>query len=222
MALILHGPMVSEARGSVGGVVFSRNQHGAYTRNRTKPVNPNTMRQSAARLRVEQLQQAWVDDLTQDQRDGWEEYASGSPTTNRLGQTTILAGINAFIRTNSLYLLAGGTRIDDAPPFNGTAALPNIAYTADTTDGINVDTVSPAPAAGDAMLFFVSPAKPPTVNFFKSGYVLTLTNVGTLTVPFELKPPAGVIAGQKYFIEARLVTADGRVTSRFQQSIIVA
>ena len=48
MALIKTGPAVAVISGSVGGTVFSRNKGGAYMRNRSIPVNP----QSAAQVVV--------------------------------------------------------------------------------------------------------------------------------------------------------------------------
>lgn len=217
--LFLPGPAIAEARGSIGGTVFSRNRHGAYTRNRSVPVNPNTSRQAAVRLRVEQLQQAWREELTNAERSAWDDYADGSPVPNRLGQQTKLTGINTYIRTNSLYMQAGGTRIDAAPPTNGVAALPNITYTGDTTDGLQATVVDPAMATDDAMLFFVSPPKPFSVNFFGQGFSITKFTLSTQTLPFELKPNTDVAIGQRYFIEARAVFADGRPSQRFMQRV---
>lgn len=221
MAIFLPGPAIAEARGSIGGTVFSRNRHGAYMRNRVKPVNPNTERQANARLRVEQLQQHWRETLTDTERKAWEDYAKGTPTLNALGQSTILSGVNMYIRTNSLYLQAGGTRIDTAPPTNGVAALPSITYDSAAATGIRVTAISPAPIALQAMLFFISPPKATSVNFFGRGYVFTTVNLGVMAANFVVLGPAFTAVGQKFFIEARSVTPDGRPSERFQQNVIM-
>ena len=217
MAIFIPGPAIAEARGSVGGTVFSRNTHGAYMRNRSVPVNPNTARQAAIRLKVEQLQAIWRDTLTTAQRTAWNDYASQTPVLNRVGQSTKLSGINMYIRTNSLYLTAGGTRIDAAPPVNGVAPLPDITYNGTTVLGVNVTAVNPSMAANDAMLFFVSPPKAQSVNFFGSGFTITKFTLGVQTLPFNLIPALTPLVGQRYFIEARSVFANGRPTERFQQ-----
>ncbi|GAH76569.1 unnamed protein product [marine sediment metagenome] len=64
MALIKYGVGIADASGSAGGVVFARNKSGAYIRNRTKPVNPKSTRQEAARAVVSYLAQRWHEDLT--------------------------------------------------------------------------------------------------------------------------------------------------------------
>jgi hypothetical protein len=49
--LILMGLIGQEGSGSSGSATLSRNRSGHYLRARRNPVNPNTARQQAARLR---------------------------------------------------------------------------------------------------------------------------------------------------------------------------
>lgn len=219
MAIFNGGALVGEIRGSAGGLTFSRNTHGQYIRTRAKPVNPNTMRQSQARQRVETIQSAWRNTLTQLQRTGWDDYAKGSPVLNKLGNQTILSGLNMFLRYNAIYLQAGGTLRSAPPPVNGIKALPVVTITGDTTDGIVITTLLPALAANDAMIAFISPPKSFTVNFFGSGFTQTVPSLGVMTLPFELVPAASLAIGQRYFIDFRAAFANGVPSERFLQHV---
>lgn len=219
MAIFSPGPMIAEARGSVGGTVFSRNTHGAYTRNRTVPVNPQTVRQTQMRIFLETLQQRWRETLSQAQRDAWESYARGTPGLNKLGFGTILSGINVYIRTNSLLLLAGGSINDTAPATNGVAALPLTTFDSVAATGIRVVTIDPAPALGDATMFWISSPKAKTVNFFNGPWFYTNYAFGPILLPYTVLGPAFTTAGQRFFVRQRTVFADGRASAPFHTTI---
>jgi len=46
MAIIKFSAIVSDARGKIGGNVFSRNKGGSYIRSYVKPINPSTPKQT--------------------------------------------------------------------------------------------------------------------------------------------------------------------------------
>jgi len=213
--------MIAEARGSVGGTVFSRNQHGAYTRYRAVPVNPATARQTFVRQLVEDLQAFWRDTLTQAQRDAWEGYAAGSARVNKLGFQTFISGVNAYIAYNVFAIQCGLTRRDDAPTNTGSAGAPLITISATVADGLRVTGTSPLTAVGQAAAWYVSPAKPQTVNFFKGPFVSTVALNGVQATPIVLKAPALVSLGQKYFVGYRFADAQARLSEKFVYSAIV-
>ena len=47
--MLFRGTHLTDASGSLSGVTYSHNRGGAYTRNRSIPVNPNTVQQQAVR-----------------------------------------------------------------------------------------------------------------------------------------------------------------------------
>ena len=63
--------LVTQASGSVGGMTFSRNRYGMYTRAKGLPVNPNSEFQQAVRQIFSGLSSAWNGVLTSGQRSGW-------------------------------------------------------------------------------------------------------------------------------------------------------
>ena len=74
IARILFGNIVSEARGKLGGVVFSRNTSGAYARQKVSPVQPRTPAQLNQRSRLTAVSKVW-ETLTQNQREAWKAFS---------------------------------------------------------------------------------------------------------------------------------------------------
>lgn len=101
--------------GSVGGLTYSHNRAGMYTRARATPVNPATTRQSAVRNALAAMVVYWHNDLTSAERAAWDTYAENTPLTDPLGQQQNVTGQNMFLRTNILRSRLALSIIDAAP-----------------------------------------------------------------------------------------------------------
>lgn len=88
--------IIADARGSVNGTTFSRNKAGAYMRNRTRPINPNSTRQQAVRAAMNNLA---FDFQTFDRAtvNSWNEIAATYPAFNKLGEEYIQSGKQLYI-----------------------------------------------------------------------------------------------------------------------------
>lgn len=115
MATVKYGASISDARGSVGGTVMSRNLAGAYTRARVAPVNRNTPKQSLVRQNFGANSKMWSGTLTGDQRSAWTLFAQANPVPNRLGDSIILSGLAMFLGLNQTLSQIGAAPILDAP-----------------------------------------------------------------------------------------------------------
>ena len=122
MANVLFGGGVAAMAGSIGGTVFSRGAGGAIARNRTKPVNKRSALQSARRANSAYLATYWSGTLTVAQRADWNAYAAGTSWTNKLGSSIENSGLSAFVRLNTLRILAGLALSAPAPTAMGHAA----------------------------------------------------------------------------------------------------
>ena len=228
MALITPGPLVAEIRGSVGGTTFSRNRHGMYTRARAIPVNPTTPSQVLARSRFNQLATYWRDTLVQAQRDAWDVYAKNTPWTNAVGQSTLLTGMNHFVRSNTALLQIGEAVLVPAPVSFGLpdqevlwgqatdATLQNVAvvYTFDTsTDDQHYLFYQGQPVPG-SHTFFAGPWRYLGVISGDAG------SPPTSPETFPCVYPVG--AGQNSFVYCRRIDPDGRLTEPFRYSDIVS
>lgn len=216
MALIILGPMVSEARGSIGGTTFARNRSGAFARLRVVPTNPATARQTEVRALMATLQTAWRDTLTIAERDGWQNYAASLSLVNRVGGPSRLTGPNIYIRANSILLRAGITRLDIPPDTFGGAPFPVMTFTGSEDNGLEIQTIFPALGPGDVLQVRSSTPKPRTINYFETGFAYTSFFIGVQPVPYIVLTDVQVTNGTRTFMKIRLVKANGQVSQDFR------
>lgn len=228
MALIKLGALVSNISGSIGGTTFARNRGGAYIRNRTIPLNPQTPRQVAVRQIFGSLSNLWSTTVSAVQRTAWELYASNVPLTNSLGEDRNVSGINMYSRGNALLLDTGGVREDDGPIIftKGPSFTPTITLDAATDTLTVTDLGGYAPSTDGAIGLLISQGKPqqPGVSFYKAPFqkVSGTQETDLLTLPTAVPLAFPIAAGQAVFIRTTQVTIDGRVGTPVVQRFLVA
>lgn len=170
--------------GSIGGLTASHNKGGQYFRRRSVPTNPNTLRQQIVRAVTGGLVQSWTNDLTDAERQAWRAYAENTPTTDSLGQTIQMSGINAFVKSNAIKRQfeqltdTPGSILAAAPViFNtGQPIASNVQFAINNTTPPGILTIDwnlagPAPDNGDAFLF-VAPPQTAGTRYYKGPYQL--------------------------------------------------
>lgn len=179
MAKVLYGPMVSDARGKLGGIVYSRNTSGAYVRSKVSPVQPESLKQMAQRSRLIGISKAWVD-LTQNQRTSWKNFAIGHLFVDVFGLAKKLTGQMMYMKLNLALLSNGFAVIVDPPTDLDVVSLTSVGLTNLTSGLVEGVTVT---AAGTGY------TSPPTVGFSGGGgsgaaatAFLVATSVATVTV----------------------------------------
>lgn len=216
--------------GSIGATVYSHNRYGAYVRARSIPVNPNTDAQVAARNRVRDLTIHWQNTLTQVQRDAWDLYAQNVPWLNKLGDSILLTGLAMYVRSNTIVLQAGLTRVDAAPTiFNLASAEQSLgASAAAATQQLSVtfdDTAAWCSEDGASQLLFMGAPQNAARTFFGGPYkYLTQIDGDSLTPPTS--PVAAIPtvwpfgAGQRIWVQSRILRADGRLSQLAQVNFL--
>lgn len=106
MAKIKFGMMMTDARGKLGGQVFSKNRSGAYVRTKVTPSNPQTAFQTSVRQAFGGFSQAWSG-LTDGVRAGWNNAVSSWGRTDVFGDLVNPTGKNLFLRLNQQATQAG-------------------------------------------------------------------------------------------------------------------
>lgn len=216
MALVTLGPLISEARGSIGLTVFSRNPSGAYIRNRTTPFNPNSPRQQEVRGQFGFVQFEWRLNTTAAQRRAWVNYAQATVLRNPLGAQHHATGLQMFMRTNALSARAGVGVYYDAPIEPGGAGLPLVTFDFNPIDGFRVAAITPSIGTNAFIQLLFSGIVNQTRNFFAGPYQQTIFLIGPVPLPVTLIPPAGVPPGMRIFIDLRHVDNTGRVGNNFR------
>ena len=168
MARIKFGHGVADARGSVGGTVFSRNASGAYMREKVTPVNPQSSRQTAVRSRLTTLSKEWAD-LSEVQRSGWAALAQAYPRRDVFGNPLVLSGIAQFQACNGMLLNAGQPSISNPP---ADLLVPELSITtlelASASRTLSIE-VTPLPLGADDLLYLeLTPRFSPGISFYSN------------------------------------------------------
>lgn len=181
MAKVTFGPIVSEARNKVGGVVFSRNPHGAFSRAWAIPPYTNTAAQIAARAAFSTLSERWRVTLTDDQRAGWRALGVRYKHTDVFAQKSNRPGLQAFLRANLALSSVAAATLDDAPRTQRASDPMSITATAasGSPPSIQVDClVDPQPS--EAVQLWVSPQlNPGRAYFFRKMRLIHTEPAGT-------------------------------------------
>ncbi len=231
MALIKHGPVVAGISGSIGGTTFARNRYGAYMRNRTKPINPNTASQQVVRATMAFLTDRWSQTLTAAQRTAWNLYGASVVMLNRLGENINLTGFNHYIRSNSILKRSGRTLVDAGPTiFEVPQADPTLSITAsEATQQITVtfdDTLAWNNEDNGWMHIFQGTPQNAQRNFFAGPWHLFHALSGALAGGAVSPAASGawftITEGQRVWIYARITRADGRTSEPFRADTFIA
>jgi len=225
MALAKYGAGVVQLSGSIAGSVFFRNRFGNCVRPRTKPVNPRSSRQLASRILMMFISEQWGDSpMTDAIRAAWDTYAASISWNNRLGEQVTLTGFDCFVQCNAARITAGGTLITAAPAalglppgdplfaVSGSAASQELSVVFDPALDWNI-------IDNGLMSVYMGKPQKASRNFFAGPYrfadaiegdtALPPTSPATMAAPFTL------VEDQKIWCEARIMEADGRVSTRF-------
>lgn len=198
MALVKFAPLISEVRGAVGQVVFSRNTYSAYVRDRVIPANPNTVAQQTARAFVTTVSQGWSA-LTEPQRIEWRERAIDFSRKNIFGDETKLSGYNLFCKLN-VNRVKLGVGISASPPFfDPPFIIKPSSFVVDTVGVTMVLGWTPAAVATNLLYIYATPGLSTGINFVDSEYrfIKAVTSgtsndiVTAYVAVFGLFPPAG-------------------------------
>lgn len=168
MAKIKFGALVTDARGKLDGIVYSKNQFGAYVRTKVTPVNPNSLRQTEVRNNLSLNSKAWSNVLNDSQRAGWKALAENNPVTDIFGNSQVLTGIALHGRVNNVLRNLTVAPLATAPPNLDVTGLTSMAATAGAGLSTLDITFADTPLAADHQLYiFATGNLPGGVSFFK-------------------------------------------------------
>lgn len=221
------GTIIGEASGSVASLTFSHNRGGQYIRQRSIPVNPGTQFQQTVRNATAQLTARWNGQLTQAQREAWDNYALQVPLPDSLGEPRNVGGIGMYNRSNVGRIQAGLAIVDDGPiVFNLGDLTPPVISDLDPEAQQFELAFSESDAwvqeDGGALLVYGSRAVSRSRNFFKGPYRFAVALLGSSTSPptspVAINNPFPFDSANQLFTQFRATRADGRLTSALRES----
>jgi hypothetical protein len=217
----------AQASGSVGGLTYSHNKGGLYTRARTIPVNPGSAFQTAVRNLMNTQVNRWSNVLTAAERAAWDVFAANVPVLDALGDAIFLSGINWFVKNNVLRRQSGLGQVDAAPTIFTLADLTAPSFTVSATTDLAAVTFDNtddwAAEVGGALIPFFSRPQSAGINFFKGPYRVAPEVQGAASPPSSpasIALPFPVAAGNRVFARFVAVRADGRPSPTMRLSAI--
>lgn len=217
MAVIVFGPLITGARGTIAGTILTANKAGPYARGWSRGPNQRSPAQTLQRRVTAAMAQAWRS-LTQVQRDAWDTWAAlpAQEKFNSLGQSYFASGFNWYVCIND-RLTNVGRAVRTAPPVIARPAAPPIGlYQFRQTPSVGQSYISypAATFAGVDLILFVAVSNSIGVLNKTHGWRLLLQIQGAhATIEYfqpELEAAFGtVLVGQRGFGRCARQTTDG-------------
>lgn len=178
MAKIKFGMMMTDARGKLGGQVFSKNRGGAYIRTKVTPSNPQTQAQAQVRSNLATLSTGW-NGLTAPQIAQWNASVDDWSSTDVFGDIKKPTGKNLYVKLNVNLLNSGQDTIAVPPAKIELPTLVDIAV--DVTTATNTLEIGGLPPLFDCVYQIEACAPVPRgVNFVKNKFrVISYETVST-------------------------------------------
>lgn len=223
--------ILSDARGKLNGMVFTRGRYGAVIRNKVSPVQPGTGAQQLVKQNFGALSASWRD-LTQGERNGWNAAVENWPRNNIFGQQYLQSGLNLYVGLNQNLLTAEQATIVEAPtpaemPIIETGALIASAGGGTITLNITFNSTAAVPA-GYRLVVASTPNISAGRTFVKTLYRVIGTYASatvTTALPLEtvfFNKYGSLIEGQKVFVQVYLIdVVTGQASIPVQQFAIV-
>jgi hypothetical protein len=167
--------------GSYAGQTSSRNRFGQYVRNRSTPVNPNSVPQGNVRARLSNNAAAWRA-LTDVQREGWISLGLSITRSDSLGQSYNLTGFQTYCLINNNKLAAGDAIVSAAPALTDPGTLLTATVTL-TSAAFSIAYTTTPLATGVRLFVFASPQRS-AGRYFEGDYRLIAVTAAAAASPF--------------------------------------
>lgn len=222
--------LISEFSGKQGSTVASHNRFGPYLRNRTIPVNPNTLAQQNARNDLSVATKAWGAQTSTIQA-AWNAAAPGVTLYDRLGRAYHPTGHQYFISVNrTSYVYSGATTVVTAVPAAAApAALVTLTPTAQhTLPAFSVAYTATPLAALTKLIIECTAQLSPGISFVpRSKFRQIVITAAAAASPADILAAytarfGALLAGKKVFVRCTVITSDGQRSAPLQTSLIIA
>lgn len=213
MAKIKFGMMMTDARGKLGGQVFSKNRAGAYIRTKVTPSNPQTQAQAQVRSNLATLSTGW-NSLTAEQIAQWNGSVDDWASTDIFGDIKKPTGKNLYVKLNVNLLNSGQSPIVAPPAKIELPALVDVDVDVILPAGtLSIDGL-PVFAAGTYQIEACAPVAR-GVNFVKNKFrvisYVTQSTAGVVDVSTAYTNKFGSVANaENIFFRIRAIGENGQ------------
>lgn len=182
MAKCKFGMMMTDARGKLGGHVFTKNRSGAIIRTKVTPSNARTERQMFIRNALSSISANWSP-LTQSQRDGFDGAVEQWQGTNIFGDIVNPTGKTLFTKLNLNLVNSLQTQITAVPE---KVKLPNFNVVSVTHDGLEILATLAGNAVGFKIVISATAPQSQGTAFYKGKYRQIGVVAGSVATDIDL------------------------------------
>lgn len=216
MAKIKFGMMMTDARGKLGGQVFSKNRAGAYVRTKVTPSNARTVAQQESRSILGALSIGW-NGLTETAVKAWNEAVNDWKSTDVFGDLKTPSGKNLYIQLNKNLLQSGQSVLGLPPEKTDVAEFAGTAIRIDQTEtSIGIVNLTAVPATTTMQIWATAPIAN-GVNYVKNrmrviGYVPTGTITPSAIWTMYVNKFGALAENQRVAMQFKYITKSGQTS----------
>lgn len=104
MARIIYGSIITDIKGSIGGITYQKNGSGTIARLKPRKTKTNTQKQRDQQPRLKEVQRNW-NELSLTNKVLWNDFASVNNKIGLDGNEKVLTGYQWFVTINQNRLL---------------------------------------------------------------------------------------------------------------------
>jgi len=130
MARIIYGSIITDIKGSIGGITYQKNGSGSIARLKPRKTKANTQKQRDQQPRLKGIQREW-NELTLANKILWNDFASVNNKIGLDGNPKTLTGYQWFLTINQNRALFGDTSLLDPPVYEIVNPINSISLTWD-------------------------------------------------------------------------------------------
>jgi len=180
MARVEYGVIITDIKGSIGGVTFQHNRSGKIARLRPKTHKKSTAAQVARQILHSGILHDWQQLSGVDQED-WNDFADLYTKENMFGETKTLSGLNWYESINLSRNLIGLSSLITPPAYLLPVAVPAYTVTINETK-IEINLSAPFDTTDNALVIRATgPIPNTTVNFRGQWRFITYEDTGMIS-----------------------------------------
>jgi hypothetical protein len=171
MARVEYGAIITDIRGSIGGITFYTNRAGKVARLRSGTRKTQTSWQAGSQSDLMKTLNEWQG-LTLPQQVVWDTYALAHTKDDRYGDTKYLSGFNWFGSINRFRWSFGLATLTAPPSYASPVAVP--AYTLNISEtAMEVDFAASWSAPNVGLALYTTPPLLRATSSVRSNFRLT-------------------------------------------------
>jgi hypothetical protein len=124
MARVQYGSIITEIRGSIGGISFQSNANSKFARLKFARHRKNSVKQNTQITVFQQQLPLWAE-LSQNSKNDWNDFAAAHQKEDHWGELRTLSGFQYFISIANNLAIVGESPLSSPPVWETPLVIPD-------------------------------------------------------------------------------------------------